>query len=409
MTQPVIKVEIGFDLTDSPASPFFKLDDSVKGVLDNTEYRLGGTLYYDVTDRAVAVNISRGKDALVYGYPAGEAKVEFRNDDRAFDPLYPLSPFAGQIIPRRELRISANDVEIYHGWIDDWDLVYSRDGNSIAIAKALDAIYLINNQIIFPHTPAVEKTGERINAILDRPEINWPSTLRDIDAGGATLGAYAIEDDINAYQYLQNVASSDPGDVFITREGNFAFRDRLAAPSSTSLVEFGEGGVPIDEIRVVYGSEQMFNQVTISRQTGGTVTALDALSIDQYGVRSWEITDSQVSTDAQLVDIALGLAAQYSQPAYRFDGIDVYLAKPNISTVDKNKILSLDFGDICSVTFTPNGVGDPIERYVEVISIEHQIEVDFHTVTLGFKEIAYAPLVLDDVVFGKLDVGTLSW
>lgn len=409
MSQPVIKVEIGFDLTDSPASPFFQLDDSVKGRLDNTEYRLGGTLFYDVTDRAVAVNISRGKDALTYGYPAGEANVEFRNEDRAFDPLYADSPFAGNIIPRRELRISANDVEIYHGWIDDWDLVYAKDGTSIAIAKALDAIYLLNNQVVFPFTPIEQTSGERINAILDKEEIGWPSTLRDIDSGGITVGAYAVEQDINAYQYIQSIASSDPGDVFITRNGDLAFRDRRNAPNSNTLVAFGEGGIGIDEIRVVYGSEQLFNQVTMTRQTGGTVVAVDPLSVDQYGVRAWEISDSQVSTDEQLAEIAVTLAAQYSQPAYRFDAIDIYLHKANISDEDKDKILALDLGDICSVTFTPNNVGDSIVRYVEIISVNQQVEVDNHVVTFGFKEIRYAPLVLDDVVFGKLDVGTLSW
>lgn len=409
MAQPTIKVEVGFDLTDQPNAPFFKLDDPVQGVLDNTQYRLGGTLFYDVTDRAVAVRINRGKDVLTFGYQAGECQVEFRNTDRAFDPLYSASPYAGNIVPRREIRVSANDIVIFTGWIDDWDLVYSNDGNSIAIAKSSDAIKLINNQIVYAFTPDEELSGERINTILDLPEIGWPKSLRDIDTGSVTVGSYTVEQDMNAYQYLQNIAASDPGDVFITRDGKFAFRDRRKAPYSTDLVEFGEGGVPVDDIRVAYGAELLFNSVTLTRQTGGTVLAVDSASVSEYGVRAWDISESQVSTDAQLVDIAVGLASLYSQPEYRFDAVDVFLHNGKLSDEDKDKILALDFGDICKITFTPNGIGDAIEQYVEVISIDQQIEVDTHRVSIGFIELRYAPLVLDDAVFGKLDVGTLSW
>ena len=61
------------------------------------------------------------------------------------------------------------------------------------------------------------------------------------------------------------------------------------------------------------------------------------------------------------------------------------------------------------MSFTPNNLGDPIVRYVEVIRIARTVNTEFNTVDLGFQEIRYAPLVLDDAVFGKLDVGTLSW
>ena len=69
----------------------------------------------------------------------------------------------------------------------------------------------------------------------------------------------------------------------------------------------------------------------------------------------------------------------------------------------------LEIGDICEVTFTPNNVGDPITKYVEVIRIARRVDTEFNTVDLGFQETRYSPIVLDDTVFGKLDVGTLSW
>ncbi len=60
MAIPATTVEIGFDLS-ALGGPFFILDDPVQGVLDNTEYTLGGTLFYDVTEYVRSVSVRRGK------------------------------------------------------------------------------------------------------------------------------------------------------------------------------------------------------------------------------------------------------------------------------------------------------------------------------------------------------------
>ena len=401
------RVEIGVDLSVKDDAPFFRLDDPVRGRLDNVNYPLAGFQFVDVTEHVSAVNVTRGKEPIETNYPAGECEVQFNNHNRWFDPLYEGSPFFGNIVPRREVKIFTNDIEIYRGWIDDWDLNYQKDGDSITIAKAFDALSLFNNQTLNPFTPVEQLTGARINAVLDKPEIDWPSEFRAIDPGWATLAANPLEDSVPVLDYLQSMAGSDPGSIYVSREGKFTFIDRSKIASSANIVEFGGTAISFDNVTVTYGAELLFNEVTMTREGGGTVTVSDPDSIFNYGVRSLEITDSQVSTDAQLADIALSLAAEYSTPRYRFSAMDVYVHK--FDTATQNKVLGLDFGSICKITFTPNNIGDPIERYLEVISIEHRIDVETHTVTLGFNEIAYAPLILDDVIFGRLDVGTLSW
>lgn len=407
MPIPDPKVEIGFDLTDSPIAPFFKLDDSVKGRLDNTEYRLAGTIFYDMTDRVKSIDIRRGKAQIFTQYPAGEADVEFDNNDRAFDPRNPSSPFAGQIIPRRELKISANDVVQFQGFVEDWDLSYTSDNNSTANAIASDVTSWFSSQFLSSFSPPEELTGARINRVLDLPGVNWPVAQRNIEAGQQLLGAYAAEEGQDALTYMNNMAASEPGSLFVTKEGHIAFRDRITAPTSADLVTFGEGGIAFDNLNVLYGSENLYNSITLTRNTGGTVTAVDQASIDEYGVRELAIENMHVATDADLIPIAVEYASRFSQPEYRFEAFDVYLEK--LSTVDQDKVLGLEIGSVCLVRFTPNGIGDPIEQYVEVIRIEQSVNVISHVVSLGFSEIRYAPLVLDDAVFGKLDVGTLSW
>jgi hypothetical protein len=407
MAAPLMKVEVGFDLTDSPIAPFFRLDDDIQGRLDNSEYRLGGTFFIDVTDRALSVDIQRGKTNILAFYSPGEASVEFNNHDRAFDPLYAASPFVGNIVPRRELRISANDEVIFQGWIEDWDLGYQPSGDSVTVAKAYDTLNIFANQIIDGFTPPVEKAGARINRILDRPEVNWPSTLRDIDPGIPDMSATPVPEETNALTYLQSLSLSEPGSVFVTKDGKFAFRDRRYAATSATLVEFGEASIPLADIEVVYGSELLYNRVTVSREGGGTAIASDVASQNSYGIRDLTIDDIQLNSDTDLLDFVTGYAVQYSQPEYRFESVSVVLEK--LSEAQQDDVLGLEIGDICSVAFTPNQIPPQILRYVEVTRIEHQISTFSHRVTLGFNQLRYAPLVLDDAVFGKLDVGTLSW
>jgi hypothetical protein len=81
-----VKVEIGLDLGD--ASPIgFKLDDPVRGVLGNTLYVLGGTLFYDISDRLRNVSTRRGKSQALDRIDAGITSITLDNSDRTFDPF----------------------------------------------------------------------------------------------------------------------------------------------------------------------------------------------------------------------------------------------------------------------------------------------------------------------------------
>ncbi len=407
MSAPTPKVEIGFDLSSNPIAPFFKLDDSVQGRLDNTEFRLGGTIFYDVTSFVRNVRINRGRTQAFATFPVASAEVDFNNHDRTFDPLYTPSQFFTAIAPRREIRIFFNDLIVFTGFIEDWDLGYTPDGDSLASAKAFDASYILSTQVLDAFTPTQQLAGARINAVLDRTEISWPSTLRDIDTGAVDMGTQAVAADTNVYSYIQNVAQSDPGYVFITKDGKLGFRDRLKAPTSSGLVSFGTGGIPFESIQVVFGSELLFNSIHLTRKDGGAALAVDNASVDAYGKRDLKIDNMHLANDTDLVNIAVGLASLYSEPEYRFEGIQLSLEK--LSTVQQNAIFGLEIGDICEVTFTPNGVGDAIDKYVEVIRIGRTVDTEQNIVDLGFQETRYSPIVLDDSVFGKLDVGTLSW
>jgi hypothetical protein len=380
------------------------LDDAERGVLDNTAWTLAGTFFYDVTQYVKEISITRGKNRDIDSYTAGEAVVTMTNYNRYFDPTYAASPFYGNIIPRREVKISSNGIQQYFGTIDDWNLRYDIRGTSEVTFVTSDGFYRFNNQTLTPGTATVQTTGARINAILDDPAVDWPSAYRSIDTGIVTAGADVIAENTNALQYLKLVEKTEYGAFFIAKDGKATFRDRAIVEPATGLVLLTDDntGIGYSDIQITYGSEQLANEIVVSSAiTTSTVTAIDLASQSVYGVLNLTLSDLLMNDDAQVEDLAVYLANKYSQPEYRFDAVDVIL--DDLSSTDQNKVLGLELNDVVKVKFTPNGIGPAIEQYAEIININHRADLQTHHVTFGLARLDFLYFILDDPTFGTLD------
>ena len=408
MAIPATTVEIGFDLS-ALGGPFFILNDAVQGVLDNTEYTLGGTLFYDVTEYVRSVSVRRGKSRQLDRFTAGGAAIEFNNNSRAFDPENTASPFYGQIIPKRTIKVETGGSAVFYGVVDDWNLNYDISGLSLAGADCVDGFTLLAQRALTASTATSQKTGARINAILDKTEVNWPSSLRDIDTGATTLQADVIEDGTNVLEYLQIVTSTEPGSIFMGADGFIVFKDRSVAPVSAGLVTFSDDGTGVEfsDVQVVYGSELLYNYIQIERNNGGTAIVQDDDSINSYGQQALIQSGLLMNTDADALELANYLLGQYSEPEYRFESLTVQLEA--LSPTDQASVLGLEIGETARIKFTPNNVGSQIDKYATIIKIDHEMLPMSHRITFGFQTLDYASLVLDDLEFGILDTNRLGF
>ena len=403
-------VELGFDLPASVGN-FFKLDDATRGKLDNTTYVLSGVIFYDVTSRVRGFSIKRGKSRQLDNYQAGVASVVLNNNDRAFDPTYAASPYYGQVIPKRELRITSNGVRQYTGLIDDWNLDYAPQGDSTALAAASDGFAKLANQTLTGGTATSQLPGARITAILDSTDVLWPTDKRNIDTGTVTLGADVQAVDANVLNYLQIVETTESGRLYIDRSGNLTFDDatgsRPVGSTSISLADDGTG-IKYTGMQVVYGSELLYNQTVIGSviTAAGTAQADGTASQAQYGIQTYTRTDLLMANATDVNNLALSLLRQYQNPEFRFEAVSIDLGQ--ISTAEANQVLGMEIGQLCQVKFTPNNIAPAIQKYAEVISISHSVDVNRHIVTLGFSTLDYVSFILDDIVFGKLDTGQLG-
>lgn len=398
------KVEVGFDLT-STGGPFLTLDDPVAGRLDSVDWVLGGTLFYDITDDVREIQITRGKSTFIENISSGEAVVELNNRSRAYDPTYEDSPYFGNIVPKREVRISTNGEIIYTGVVDDWNLAYEANGDALATFVASDALVYFNNQTLAAGTATVQTSGARVNAILDSEFVNWPTNLRRIDDGVSTLGADVIPEDTNVLSYLQQVERSEFGTFFVSKDGYAVFQDRTVAPTSDQLVEFADdgSGVPYQNLQVVYGSEQLHNEVVVSSViTASQVVATDIDSQNAYGIFNLTLNDLLVNSDLQLENLATYLVALYSQPTFRFESMDVRLN--DLTEAQALAVLGLEIGSVIKLTFTPSDLPPAIVKYAQVIRMTHNVNLTGeHYVTLGMNTLDFTYFVVGDAVFGRLD------
>lgn len=399
------RVEIAFDLSSDPNANFAVLDDPVKGVLGSTTYVLGGQLLIDVTDKVISYSVVRGKSRQLDRYPAGKVTVNLNNNDRTFDPLYTAGPYSGQIVPRRDVRVISNDIVQYRGSIDDWNLDYQPQGNSIASIVASDGFTKLANQTLTGGTATSQLTSERINAILNDTSVNWPSDRRTVETGLQLLQADVIEANTNALEYLQKVTDSEPGSIFIGKAGNLVFKNRQTDESSAETVQFADdgSGITYQNLQVVYGAELLYNEVVVSRLNGGTAVASNLDSQADYGISTLTLDNLLMDSDADAEDLAQFLVGKYAQPEYRFESLEVDLT--TLPEAKQNEVLGLELGQVVFVKFTPNGITPAIERYAEVIRIDQRVGPQSHRVTLGLGALDYSFFRLSDLVFGRLSAG----
>jgi len=373
------------------------LDSAEQGRLDQ-DVLDGDVAFVEVTDDAFSVSVTRGRNRDLERTNAGVVGVQFRNEGRRFDPRNTASDLREYVVPRKPVRVRVNGAPVFTGLVDDWNFDYSLGGQSVASLSGSDGFSTFARQVNAGGSAVEEGSGDRIGRVLDQPTVNWPADRRDIETGNTTLAAGLLED--NVLTYLNEVETSEQGLVFVTKDGRFAFRERLIAPT-TDVVEFTDNGdgVKYEEIQISYGSETLANRSVIT-SVAGTAVAENATSIVVYGVTENNF-DTLLSSETQLQSLADYVVSRYGNPEYRIQNVTVNLRALSPSRV--NQVLGLELGDQADVVFTPNRVGAPIAIRNRVIGITHDVGVDRHLVSFAFEALPFEFFILDDAVFGKLD------
>ena len=386
------------------------------GILDTNILSDGAAIVVDVSDQINYIQTSRGRNALVDQFQTGSLTLRIVDQNGDFNPTNPSGPYYTYLTPMKKVQISATygatTYSIFSGFITSYVNTQPKDATEVAYTtiQAVDAFRLAQNAQISTVTGATAGNlpGTRINQILD--EIDWPPTMRDIDAGLTTMQADpgTARTSLDA---MQTVATSEYGALYVNTDGEFVFQDRSVTAGSIggTVTTFNDNGtgIPYANANWKLDDDLIFNSAQISRAGGSPQTAINQPSIDKYFIHSYNLQDLLMQSDSVALDYARAYVASRAETSVRCDGIELDLYTNNYNS-GILAALELDFFDPIRVVTTQPG-GSTLDKTLQIFGVANTITPNSFRVFFTTLEPVIDALILNNNIYGTLDYNVLSY
>ena len=410
-----LKIATGFQVDA------FVLDDILKGVLNNTTYVLDGTTEFaDVMDSVTTITVRRGRRDVGDQFSAGTMTFTIQDVDGIFNPFDENSPYYDTaeskpgLAPLRAvqlIRYSSTNVpeSLFSGYVVNYDYNFALGGLDTVTVYCADQFYLLAQTYLDELNVIAETSGERIETVLDLPEVDFPAGARDIATGTVNLGhdaAYTVPAGTNVLQYITQInETAEFGRLFMSRSGVLTFQDRIGTTLSAPVADFHDDGTNFkyDGVGISFEADAVVNRSVVTGLNGNTATADNTTSIATYFIQTTSITNSLLHEQP-----SINTAASYllnPEPEARYTSVATKFLM--LTTAQKDTLATVDIGDTISVEKTfPSGAGTTqLAQELSVEGIEHYL--DFSTghrvlYSTAPTTIVYE-LILDDAVYGTLD------
>ena len=412
MPVPTVNAVINFSTGPSFAQAMI-LD---TGLLDVNVLADSTAVIVDVSNQVDFIQTARGRSALADQFQTGTLTLRIVDQNGDFNPTNPTGPYVGLLTPMKKVQITAtygaNTYSIFSGFITSYVNTQPKDATEGAYTtiQAVDAFRLAQNAQISTVTGATagDLSGTRINQILD--QIDWPATMRDIDAGLTTLQADPGTPR-TSLTALQTVTDSEYGAFYVDTNGEFVFQDRSVTAGSIggTVTTFNDDGtgIPYANANWKLDDTLIFNSAQVSRSGGSPQTAINQASIDKYFIHSYNLQDLLMQTDAVALDYAQAYVASRAETEVRCDGIELDLYTPNYNA-GILAALELDFFDPIQVVTTQPG-GSTLDRTLQIFGVSNTITPNSFKVFFTTLEPVIDALILDNNIYGTLDYNVLSY
>jgi hypothetical protein len=386
------------------------------GILDVNILGDSAAFIVDVSDQVNLIQTSRGRNALADQFQTGQLTLRIVDQNGDFNPTNPSGPYYELLTPMKKVQISATygatTYSLFSGFITSYVNTQPKDATEVAYTTitAVDAFRLASNAQISTVTGASagNLSGTRINQILD--QIDWPATMRDVDAGLTTMQADpgTARTSLDA---MTTVATSEYGALYVNTDGEFVFQDRAVTAGSIggTVTTFNDDGTGIAYANAMWklDDDLIFNSAQISRTGGSPQTAINQASIDKYFIHSYNLQDLLMQTDAVALDYARAYVASRAETSVRCDGIelDLYTNNYNLGIL---AALELDFFDPIRVVTTQPG-GSTLDKTLQIFGVANTITPNSFRVFFTTLEPVIDALILNNNIYGTLDYNVLSY
>lgn len=411
MTLPATpKVEVRFG-TGAGFGNVLVLGSTTDGILGSNVLGTSSVKPVDVTSQVQLISIQNGRDRVFEHYNSGTCTVQLLDRTGDWNPENTLSPYYPNILPMRQLRISAtysgNQYYLFSGYIQSFDYKYETGLKAaIVTIRAIDAFRLLNLSSVTTVAGAAagDYTGTRISKILDAA--SWPSGMRNIDTGNVTMQADpgTLRSALAAIQSCEDV---ELGAFYAEPSGNLRFKSQLTqkVEATGTPTKFDDDGtdIPYNEIDVSLDDTQLANYVSIQRQGGTAQIAQDASSISTYFQRTYSKNGMLFENDTQALQQALTLLNIRKDVEVRIQSIGLDISGPSSQVLPA---LSLGIGAPIQVARTQPG-GSRIVVDLTIQGIRHEITAGTWKTTFTTTKTVGTAFILGSSTYGVLGTSTL--
>lgn len=395
----------------------FTLDDTTKGVLNNTEYVLNGTTQYaSVIDGSTNINVFRGRRDIGDQFTAGSMTFNLLDGyaGGVFNPFNQDSPFFdssnGQpgLAPMRNVILTREGEELFNGYIVDYTYDFNLGGLDEVNVACADRFYVLSQTYMDEYNVSEELADVRIAAVLDLPEVNafqLPGE-RNLEASTVLLGgasAYTVPNGTSVAAYMAKINESVQGRIFVARDGVFTFQDRIGTTLSAPVADFHDDGTAIsfDQVGISFEANQVVNRASVTH-AGATSPQIaeDLTSQATYFIQTNSISDALVHNNTAALDLANYLLVGEPEPRYT----NVSTAFLMLTDAQRDTVAVLEIGDTISIekSFNTGNTTTQLAQELAIEGIQHQITLsDGHRITLFTSPTTLVyELVLDDLIYG---------
>jgi hypothetical protein len=298
---------------------------------------------------------------------------------------------------------------IFSGFVINFDYNFALGGLDSVTVYCADQFYLLAQTYLDELNVTPETSGERIETVLDLPEVDFPAGSRNIATGTVNLGhdsAYTVPAGTNVLQYLTQINdTAEFGRLFMSRSGVLTFQERIGTTLSAPMAEFKDDGTgyKYDGVGISFEADSVINRSVVTGLDGDSYTATDAGSIATYFIQTSSITNSLLHEAAEIQAAAEYLLNPEPEPRYTSVATKYLM----LTTAQKDTLATVDIGDTISVekTFPSGSSTTQLAQELSVEGIEHRLDFSTgHSILYSTAPTTIVfELILDDAVYGTLD------
>ena len=413
MTVPTVNAIINFSTGPSFAQAMI-LD---QGILGTNVLADSAAVIVDVSNQINRIETRRGRNALADQFQTGTLTLRIIDQNGDFNPQNVSGPYYELLTPMKKVQITATyagvTYPIFSGFITSYVTTYPKEADSdvaYTTIQAVDAFRLANNAQISTVTGASagNLSGTRINQILD--EIDWPASMRDIDAGLTTMQADPGTNR-TSLAAMQTVTDSEYGALYVDATGSFVFQDRNVTAGSIgatpTLFSDSGAGIRYSDAAWILNDVLIFNKATITAVGLTPQVAINQASIDKYFLHSYYLDNLLMQSNEVALDYARAYVASRAETTIRVDSIslDLYTPDYNAGIISA---LDLDFFDPITVSTTQPG-GSTLTKTLQIFGVQNTITPNSFKTTFTTLEPVIDSLILGNSIYGTLDNNVLSY